>query len=66
VEMGEIATDRLWAMKDGDGRERKRIIYDVVPRYIDGIGVRDDPLIEMRTAVYLMSGRNLREADHVA
>lgn len=43
----------------------KRIIYDVEPHYMDGIGVSDDPLIEMRTAVYLMSGRIRREADHV-
>ena len=63
VEMGEIVVDRLWTMDDGEpaGREQKRIIYDPVPRYMEGIEVSDDPLIEVRTAVYLISGRIRRE-----
>lgn len=61
VEMGEIAVESLWSMSEGDGQEQKRIIYDPVPRYIDGIDVSDDPLLEVRTAVYLISGRIRRE-----
>lgn len=63
AEMGEIVVDKLWEMDEGEpaGREQKRIIYDPVPRYIDGIDVSDDPLIEVRTAVYLISGRIRRE-----
>lgn len=63
AEMGEIVIDRLWSMDEGEpsGREQKKIIYDPVPRYIEGIEVSDDPLIEVRTAVYLISGRIRRE-----
>lgn len=63
VEMGEIAVEKLWSMDEGEpaGREQKRIIYDPVPRYIEGIDVSDDPLFGVRTAVYLISGRIRRE-----
>jgi catalase len=61
--MGEIVIDKLWTMDEGEshGREQKRIIYDPMPRYIDGIDASDDPLIEVRTNVYLISGRIRRE-----
>ncbi|KAF8849676.1 hypothetical protein BDZ45DRAFT_732090 [Acephala macrosclerotiorum] len=51
--------NRFWTMDEGaeSGRDQKRINYDPAPGYIDGIGVNDDPLVEMRTAVYLMSGK---------
>ncbi|KAF2644854.1 heme-dependent catalase [Massarina eburnea CBS 473.64] len=63
VEMGEVVVEKLWAMDEGaqHGHEQKRIIYDPVPRYIDGIDASDDPLFEVRTAVYLISGRIRRE-----
>jgi catalase len=60
VEMGEIVVDRLWTM-EGEAREQKKIIYDPVPRYMEGVDVSDDPLLEVRTAVYLISGRIRRE-----
>jgi len=67
VDLGEIVIDRLWEYDEekDHGREQKRIIYDVVPRFMEGVEPSNDPLIEMRTAVYLMSGRIRREADHV-
>lgn len=63
AEMGEIIIDRLWTMNEGEshGAEQKKIIYDPMPRYIDGIDASDDPLIEVRTNVYLISGRIRRE-----
>ena len=63
VEMGEIAVEKLWSMDEGTphGQEQKRIIYDPKPRYIEGIAAGDVPLIEVRTAVYLISGRIRRE-----
>lgn len=63
AEMGEIVIDRLWTMDEGSpaGMEQKRIIYDPIPRYMDGVDVSDDPLLEVRTAVYLISGRIRRE-----
>lgn len=61
--MGEISVEKLWAMDEGEpaGVEQKRIVYDPVPRYIEGIDASDDPLFEVRTAVYLISGRIRRE-----
>ncbi|THZ95018.1 heme-dependent catalase [Aureobasidium pullulans] len=63
AEMGEIVIDRLWEMDGGEpaGREQKRIIYDPIPRYMEGVEVSEDPLLEVRTAVYLISGRIRRE-----
>lgn len=63
AEMGEIVIDKLWSMDEGEshGREQKKIIYDPMPRYIEGIDESDDPLIQVRTAVYLISGRIRRE-----
>ncbi|KAE9967676.1 hypothetical protein EG328_008050 [Venturia inaequalis] len=67
VEMGEIFVERLWTFDEGEskGRQQKRIIYDPMPRYIEGIEASDDPLIEVRTSVYLKSGIIRREADGV-
>ncbi|HUJ24141.1 MAG TPA: catalase family peroxidase [Bryobacteraceae bacterium] len=44
-----------------DAQQQKRIIFDPIPR-VDGIEPSDDPLLELRAAVYLMSGRRRREA----
>ena len=40
---------------------QKQMIFDPVPR-VDGIDPSDDPLIELRAAVYLLSGRRRRAA----
>jgi catalase len=39
----------------------QRTIFDPIPR-VDGIEPSDDPLIELRSALYLMSGRRRRTA----
>ena len=41
--------------------EQKKIIFDPIPR-VDGIEPSDDPLLELRAAVYLLSGRRRRQA----
>ncbi len=41
--------------------EQKHIIFDPIPR-VDGIDPSDDPLLELRAAIYLISGRRRREA----
>jgi catalase len=41
--------------------EHKKIIFDPIPR-VDGIEPSDDPLLELRAAVYLLSGRRRRQA----
>jgi len=44
-----------------DAQEQKKIIFDPIPR-VDGIEPSDDPLLELRAAVYLMTGRRRRKA----
>jgi catalase len=39
--------------------ERRKIIFDPVPR-VDGIESAGDPLTEVRSDVYLLSGRRRR------
>ena len=45
-----------------DGEQQSgRIIFDPIPR-VEGIEPSDDPLLELRAAVYLLSGRRRRQA----
>jgi catalase len=58
VHLGKIVlTD---AVPD-NAHEQKKIIFDPIPR-VDGIEPSDDPLLELRAAVYLLSGRRRRQA----
>lgn len=57
VELGEV---RVEGVVEGEGEER-RIIFDPVPR-VEGVEGSGDPLLEMRAGVYLISGRERREA----
>jgi len=45
-----------------DDEAHRRIIFDPIPR-VDGIEPSDDPLLVLRAAVYLLSGRRRREAN---
>jgi len=51
----------LTAKVPDDAHEQKKIIFDPIPR-VDGIEPSDDPLLELRAAVYLISGRRRRQA----
>ncbi|MGH9776422.1 MAG: catalase family peroxidase [Candidatus Acidiferrales bacterium] len=51
----------LTAMASDDAEQQKRMIFDPIPR-VDGIDPSDDPLLELRAAIYLISGRRRREA----
>ena len=42
--------------------ERRKIIFDPIPR-VDGIDTSGDPLSEVRSEIYLLSGRRRRSAD---
>jgi catalase len=44
-----------------DAHEQKNIIFDPIPR-LDGIEPSGDPLLELRAAIYLLSGRRRRAA----
>jgi catalase len=41
--------------------EQKQIIFDPIPR-VEGIEASADPLLELRAAIYLISGRRRRAA----
>jgi catalase len=44
-----------------DDEAHKKIIFDPIPR-VEGIEASDDPLLELRAAIYLLSGRMRRQA----
>ena len=44
-----------------EAAQQRTIIYDPIPR-VDGIEPSADPLLELRAAVYLLSGRRRRQA----
>jgi catalase len=60
-EVVELGTLELTSMLENDAAEQKTIIFDPIPR-IDGIEPSDDPLLELRAAIYLLSGRRRRAA----
>ena len=53
VKIAEIVTE--------NAKEQKHIIFDPIPR-VKGVEPSTDPLLEMRAAVYLLSGRERRAA----
>jgi catalase len=57
----ELGTITLRAPVADDAAEQKGIIFDPIPR-VEGIEPSNDPLLELRAAVYLMSGRMRRKA----
>jgi catalase len=44
-----------------EAHEQKQTIFDPIPR-VEGIEPSDDPLLELRAAIYLLSGRRRRAA----
>jgi catalase len=58
MELGKLT---LTALVADDAQEPQRIIFDPIPR-VDGIEPSNDPLLELRAAVYLISGRRRRVA----
>jgi len=55
-----LGTIALTAIAPDDDTHR-RIIFDPIPR-VDGIEPYGDPLLELRAAIYLLSGRRRRQA----
>jgi catalase len=60
-EIAEIGTLVLTEPVADNAAEQKHIIFDPIPR-VDGIEPSDDPLLELRAAIYLLSGRRRRAA----
>ncbi|KAK3670054.1 hypothetical protein LTR78_010085 [Recurvomyces mirabilis] len=64
VELGIIKLEES-VVEPQDAREQKRIIFDPIPR-VDGVDASDDPLLEIRAAVYLIGGKERRAAPVVS
>ncbi|WP_213806898.1 catalase family peroxidase [Granulicella sp. dw_53] len=60
-EVVELGRMELTAPVADNAAEQQKIIFDPIPR-VDGIEPSDDPLLELRAAVYLISGRQRRAA----
>jgi catalase len=58
IQLGKVT---LTALVPDSGRQQKTIIFDPIPR-VDGIEPSADPLLELRAAIYLLSGRRRRQA----
>jgi len=55
----DFGTVELISVLPNQEAEQRHIIFDPIPR-VDGIDPSDDPLLEPRAAIYLMSGRRRR------
>ena len=58
VELGIV---KVGTVLPDNAKEQKQIIYDPIPR-VEGIEPSSDPLLELRAALYLISGRERRAA----
>ena len=56
-----FGTITLTARADDQAPERRKIIFDPVPR-VEGIDPSGDPLTQVRADLYLLSGRRRRAA----
>jgi catalase len=59
VDLGTVSVTKAVAENE---HEQQHIIFDPIPR-VDGIEASADPLLELRAAVYLISGRRRRAAE---
>lgn len=57
----ELGTVELTEVMADSAAQQKQIIFDPIPR-VDGIEPSGDPLLELRAAIYLLSGRRRRAA----
>lgn len=60
-EVLELGTMTLNTLVADTPAEQKHIIFDPIPR-VEGIEPSNDPLLELRAAIYLISGRQRRAA----
>jgi catalase len=59
--VANLGTLELTAAVPNDAEQQRTIIFDPIPR-LEGIAPSNDPLLELRAAVYLISGRRRRAA----
>jgi catalase len=58
----DFGTIELTAEAPNNAAEQQHVIFDPIPR-VDGIEASEDPLLELRAAIYLISGRQRRAAE---
>ena len=58
VELGTISLD---SVAEDQEAQQKYIIMDPIPR-VEGVEASDDPLLQVRAALYLVSGKERRAA----
>ncbi|HLH04583.1 MAG TPA: catalase family peroxidase [Bryobacteraceae bacterium] len=63
-EIVDFGTLELSSIAPENAREQQKIIFDPIPR-VDGIEPSGDPLLELRAAVYLLSGRRRRKSPEI-
>jgi len=63
VELGTVKVEKVVSEPE-DSKQQKKIIYDPIPR-VEGIEPSDDPILDSRAAVYLISGKERRAAPEV-
>ncbi|WVQ82695.1 hypothetical protein IAT38_004827 [Cryptococcus sp. DSM 104549] len=57
----DLGTLKLDSLVEDDAEEQRKIIFDPVPR-VEGVEPSDDPLLNVRAGVYLISGKERRAA----
>lgn len=56
-----LGTITLVTIRDDDEAEQKKLIFDPIPR-VKGVEPSGDPLLDVRAALYLLSGQERRAA----
>jgi len=64
IELGEIQVEKIKGDEES-AKEQKSIIFDPIPR-VEGVEPSDDPLLEVRASIYLISGKQRRAAEEPA
>lgn len=57
----ELGTVTIKSIVPDNAAEQKKVIFDPIPR-VEGVEPSADPLLEMRAAIYLLSGKERRAA----
>lgn len=61
VELGTVELKEILSEEES-GKLEKYVIFDPIPR-VEGVEASDDPLLDVRAAVYLISGKGRRAAE---
>jgi catalase len=57
----DLGTIKLESVAEDQAAQQKHIIFDPIPR-VEGVEASDDPLLQARAGIYLISGKERRSA----